>query len=88
MVPVITRCGNSPGYDESGLPNRQNLQSSADHSSPDQNRETGEWEKSIHPMATVFEQSLLLVFDLIVLELMKKMAKTSETMLRRHANLE
>jgi D-arabinose 5-phosphate isomerase GutQ len=39
-------------------------------------------------MATVFEQSLLLVFDLIVLELMKKMAKTSETMLRRHANLE
>jgi len=26
--------------------------------------------------------------DLIVLELMKKMAKTSETMLRRHANLE
>jgi len=45
-------------------------------------------EKSIHPMATLFEQSLLLVFDLIVLELMKKMGTNSEAVLRRHANLE
>jgi len=45
-------------------------------------------EKSIHPMATVFEQSLLLVFALVVLELMAKMDKNAEDMLRRHANLE
>lgn len=43
---------------------------------------------SIQPMGTLFEQSLFLVCDLLVLLLMRKLNMTSEKMFTRHANLE
>lgn len=43
---------------------------------------------SRQPMGTVFEQSVLLLLDGIVLELMKELKETSKTMMTRHANLE
>lgn len=44
--------------------------------------------RSMQPMATLFEQCLLVVFDLVVLELMERTSRRSEDMLERHANLE
>lgn len=43
---------------------------------------------SIQPMGTLFEQSLEVFFDIIVLILMKKMSKSNEEMLALHNNLE
>ena len=43
---------------------------------------------SIQPMGTLFEQSLLLLFDLIVLRLMERKGISPEAMFGRHANLE
>ena len=43
---------------------------------------------SIQPMGSLFEQSLLLFFDTIILKLMEKQGKDSNTMFSRHANLE
>lgn len=43
---------------------------------------------SIQPMGSSFEQLLFLIFDGIILELMQQMHETSETMFKRHANLE
>ncbi len=43
---------------------------------------------SIQPMGSAFEQLLFLTFDGIILELMEKMHETSDTMFKRHANLE
>lgn len=48
--------------------------------------ETGN--KSIQPMASLFEQSLLLVYDAVILSVMEKKGMDSETMYGRHANLE
>ena len=45
-------------------------------------------EGSRQPMGTLFEQSVLLLLDGLVLELMDELQETSQTMLRRHANLE
>ena len=44
--------------------------------------------KSIQPMGSLFEQSLLIFFDAIILLLMEKQGKTSDTMFGKHANLE
>jgi 6-phospho-3-hexuloisomerase len=45
-------------------------------------------ETSIQPMGTLFEQSLLLTLDVIVMMLMEKLGRTSEQMFKLHANLE
>ena len=44
--------------------------------------------RSVQPMGSLFEQSLLLTLDAIVLLLMKRTGKTPELMFTRHANLE
>lgn len=44
--------------------------------------------KSIQPMGSLFEQSLLLTLDAVILRLMDKQRKDSDTMFTRHANLE
>lgn len=44
--------------------------------------------KSIQPMTTLNEQSLSILFDAIVLEIMEKTGETHHSMWRRHSNLE
>ena len=44
--------------------------------------------KSIQPLGSLFEQSLLLYLDAIVVRLMEKQGNDSDTMFTRHANLE
>ena len=44
--------------------------------------------KSIQPMGSLFEQSLLLLFDSLILRLMETKKENSENMMKRHANLE
>jgi 6-phospho-3-hexuloisomerase len=44
--------------------------------------------KSIQPMGSLFEQSLLLLLDCVILRLMEKRGNDSDTMFTRHANLE
>lgn len=44
--------------------------------------------KSIQPMTTLNEQSLIVLFDSLVLGLMEKMGETHDTMWDRHSNLE
>jgi 6-phospho-3-hexuloisomerase len=43
---------------------------------------------SIQPMGSLFEQSLLLTLDAIILRLMEKQSKNTDTMFGKHANLE
>jgi 6-phospho-3-hexuloisomerase len=43
---------------------------------------------SIQPMGSLFEQSLLLTLDAVILMLMEKQNKMSNVMFTRHANLE
>jgi 6-phospho-3-hexuloisomerase len=50
--------------------------------------ETDSGFKSIQPMGSLFEQSLLLFLDTIILRLMEKQGNNSNTMFTRHANLE
>ena len=54
--------------------------------SPKVNRDLGF--RSVQPMGSLFEQSLLLTLDAIVLLLMERTGKTPELMFTRHANLE
>ncbi|MCY8930007.1 6-phospho-3-hexuloisomerase [Bacillus subtilis] len=44
--------------------------------------------KTIQPMGSLFEQTLLLFYDAVILKLMEKKALDSETMFTHHANLE
>ena len=44
--------------------------------------------RSIQPMGSLFEQSLLLYLDAVVLRLMERRGDDSDTMFTRHANLE
>ncbi|WP_332629486.1 6-phospho-3-hexuloisomerase [Halalkalibacter flavus] len=44
--------------------------------------------ETIQPMGSLFEQSLLLLYDAIILRFMEKKSLTSNTMYGRHANLE
>lgn len=48
----------------------------------------GEAASSPQPMGNLFEQSLLLVLDAVVMALMARTGTTSEEMFTRHANLE
>jgi 6-phospho-3-hexuloisomerase len=43
---------------------------------------------SIQPMGSLFEQSLLLILDYVILDIMSKTGITSEQMFMNHANLE
>jgi 6-phospho-3-hexuloisomerase len=43
---------------------------------------------SIQPMASLFEQSCLLLFDAMVLSIMQALSKTSDDMYKNHATLE
>jgi 6-phospho-3-hexuloisomerase len=43
---------------------------------------------SVQPMGSLFEQSLLIFFDIIVMRLMERKGLDSKTMFERHANLE
>lgn len=43
---------------------------------------------SIQPMGSLFEQSLMLAFDILVLIMMEKLSKSSDAMFALHANLE
>jgi 6-phospho-3-hexuloisomerase len=49
---------------------------------------TAEVVPSEQPMGNLFEQSLLILFDLIVMDLQEKLGKTREEMESRHRNLE
>lgn len=49
---------------------------------------TGGGKESIQPMGSLFEQSLLLFYDSVVLSVMQLKEQNSETMYGRHANLE
>lgn len=44
--------------------------------------------KSTQPMKTLMEQATWIYFDIVVLELMKLLSETNETMTERHTNLE
>ncbi|AYK66348.1 6-phospho-3-hexuloisomerase [Bacillus subtilis subsp. subtilis] len=44
--------------------------------------------KTIQPMGSLFEQTLLLFYDAVILKLMEKKGLDSETMFTHHANLE
>ena len=49
---------------------------------------TGTSIESIQPMGSLFEQSLLIFFDTVILRLMEKQGKNTDTMFGKHANLE
>lgn len=40
------------------------------------------------PMGSVFEQSSLVLYDILILKLMKILNESNESMVKRHANLE
>ena len=44
--------------------------------------------RSIQPMGSLFEQSVLLILDAVILRLMEKRGDDSDTMFTHHANLE
>lgn len=52
------------------------------------NSKSGDGIKTIQPMTTLFEQSLLIFGDLICLELMNRKGLTFDQVARQHANLE
>ncbi|WAH36276.1 6-phospho-3-hexuloisomerase [Alicyclobacillus dauci] len=51
-------------------------------------QETGDGSTTIQPMGSLFEQSLLILYDSLVLGLMEQRNETTQTMFARHANLE
>ena len=55
---------------------------------PAQAKGEGNSGKSIQPMGSLFEQSLLLFYDAVILRHMEKKGLDSEMMYGRHANLE
>lgn len=55
---------------------------------PAQAKADGESGKSIQPMGSLFEQSLLVFYDALILKFMEKKGLASDTMYGRHANLE
>lgn len=55
---------------------------------PAQAKADGASGKSIQPMGSLFEQSLLLFYDAVILRFMDKKGLNSDTMYGRHANLE
>jgi 6-phospho-3-hexuloisomerase len=65
-----------------------NLSSSFVHLNCQTKDTTSDNRLSIQPMTTLFEQSLLIFLDSLVLILMKKMNESHETMLERHNLIE
>ena len=55
---------------------------------PAQAKAEGNSGKSIQPMGSLFEQSLLLFYDAVILSFMDRKGLSSEIMYGRHANLE
>lgn len=55
---------------------------------PGSPKEQSESNSTIQPMGSLFEQSLLLFFDAVILRFMEKKGLHSSTMFGRHANLE
>ncbi|HSP22820.1 MAG TPA: 6-phospho-3-hexuloisomerase [Planococcus sp. (in: firmicutes)] len=55
---------------------------------PAQAKADGASGKSIQPMGSLFEQSLLVFYDAVILRFMEKKGLKSDTMYGRHANLE
>jgi 6-phospho-3-hexuloisomerase len=51
-------------------------------------KETTDSNRTIQPMGSLFEQTLLLFFDAVILRLMEKKSLDSDRMYLRHANLE
>ena len=49
---------------------------------------SGSQRKSIQPMGSLFEQTLLVFLDIAILELMARKGKSSDAMFELHANLE
>ncbi|MBW7459485.1 6-phospho-3-hexuloisomerase, partial [Paenibacillus sepulcri] len=49
---------------------------------------TGEGEVTVQPMGSLFEQSILLLFDALILRLMDHRKLDSSSMFGNHANLE
>jgi 6-phospho-3-hexuloisomerase len=45
-------------------------------------------ESSVQPMGTLFEQSLLVLLDVVILALMERAGKDSDTMFAQHSDLE
>jgi Predicted sugar phosphate isomerase involved in capsule formation len=43
---------------------------------------------SVQPMGNLFEQSLLILFDMMIMDLQERLAMTKEKMAQRHRNLE
>ncbi|MCE4148411.1 6-phospho-3-hexuloisomerase, partial [Bacillus velezensis] len=50
--------------------------------------ETGGDRKTIQPMGSLFEQTLLLFYDAVILKIMEKKELNSADMFTKHANLE
>ncbi|KYD05789.1 hypothetical protein B4144_0348 [Bacillus atrophaeus] len=44
--------------------------------------------KTIQPMGSLFEQTLMLFYDAVILKIMEKKGLNSQTMFTKHANLE
>ena len=86
----IAKVNNSKIFLISGSPN-SSMGKLADYvlkiSAPSKTKEI-EGIKSIQPMTTLNEQSLGILFDSFVLEIMEKTEETHETMWNRHSNLE
>lgn len=55
---------------------------------PSPKAEVSGYVNSTQPMGNLFEQSMFILSDAIVMELMRRMGMTSENMFTRHANLE
>lgn len=55
---------------------------------PTPKAEIRDYVASVQPMGNLFEQSMFITLDAVVMELMARLGKTSEMMFTRHANLE
>ena len=55
---------------------------------PTPKAEIRDYVASVQPMGNRFEQGMFITLDVVVMELMARLGKTSEMMFSRHANLE
>jgi 6-phospho-3-hexuloisomerase len=55
---------------------------------PSPKTETETSTRSVQPMANLFEQSMGLLLDMLVMQLMEELGETADEMFTRHANLE
>ena len=59
-----------------------------DQGADDRGADDREGKTSVLPMGSLFEQSLLIFLDILVMRLMERQKIVSATMFERHANLE